>query len=460
MRLRIVSAVAAVVLTAAACGDDGATTTPTSETTTTGAPSGTSTSTTTSEAPVGLTASAPGVTEDTIHLGFVGIDFDTLRDLGLVDINRGDYALVVDAFVDDLNTRGGINGRRVEAHVELVSPVDLVAADTACLRLTEDIEVFAVIGALVGPTSTANNCFTRDHATIMVGAAPTPEERANANAPWISTGAGVSRHLPAALHLMADAGLFGESVGVAWNETETDNAENLVLPTLGDLGIDVVDTFVQGTNGGDALAGAAEWQTFSEVIRAAGIDTMVMMEATANFGSQQLIDNGFTGQILVVDTTAVTGSIGTGNTVALEELEGIVGTSWLDSPEAWEQQVTQDCVGVFEAANPEVTVIRSDLVTEGEPNWSQNIGPLCNRFRIFEMAATNAGTSLTHDTFLVGVGQIGTFELVGQGAGLLEPGKYDASNAIRLVEFDIDNLPNGGQKAFGPMVNLSDLDIG
>jgi hypothetical protein len=458
MRRCVISALAALTLIAASCSGDGTTTT-TAETTTTQGSSESSTSTTTAESPVTLEATAPGVTEDSIHLGFVGIDFDTLRELGLVDINRGSYELIVAAFVDDLNARGGINGRKVIPHVEEVSPVDLVAADTACLRLTEDLEVFAVLGELVGPTSTANNCFTRDHDTIMVGAAPTPRERAEASAPWIATGVGASLHLPAALHLMANANLFGDAVGVAWNETEARNAEQLVLPTLEDLGIDVVDTFVQGTHGGDAVAGEAEWQTFSEVIQTRGIDTMVMLESTATFGTQQLIANGFEGQFLVVDTTAVTGSIGTSHIVELEQLERIIGTSWLDSPEAWEQEITQDCIAIFEAANPEITVIRSDLVAAGEPNWSVTIGPLCNRFRIFEMAAHNAGANLTQDTFLTGVEQIGAFELVGQGAGLLEPGKYDASNAIRLVEFDVDDLPDGGQKPFGPMVNLSDLDI-
>jgi hypothetical protein len=457
----------AIALVAAACSDDGSSTTtdtpgstPTSAATSTSASVSEEEPPTTTTAPAVLTASAPGVTESEIHLGFLAIDFDTLRELGLVDIDRGDFQVVVDAFVDDLNGRGGINGRSVVAHVESVSPVDLVAADAGCLRLTEDLSVFAVIGGYVGPTSTANACFTRDHDTTMIGGAPTPEERAEATAPWISTVIGPARHLEAALRLMADADLFGDRVGVAWDETEQEEAESFVLPTLDDLGIEVAESFVQGTSGGDAVAGAIEWQRFSEVIDTEGIDTMVMMEVTANFGLQQLISNGYEGRLLVVDTISITGSIGSGSTVELAELEGIIGTGWLDSPEAWEQDITQHCIDVFEAANPDITVLRSDLVPDGEPNWNVSIGTLCNQFRIFEMAATNAGADLTEESFLEGVAEIGEFELVGQGTGFLGPDIFDAASALRLVEFDVDDLPDGGSKPFGPLVTLAELGIG
>ena len=56
------------------------------------------------------------VTSDTIAVGVLAIDYDLLRDLGLVDINRGDDELVWQVFVDDINRRGGIDGRMLELH--------------------------------------------------------------------------------------------------------------------------------------------------------------------------------------------------------------------------------------------------------------------------------------------------------------------------------------------------------
>lgn len=455
MRTRLAAALILALL-ATSCGDD-ADPDATDSTTTTAAADAdgpTSTSSTSTTAPP---TNGAGVTDDAIQLGFLGIDFDTLRNLGLVDINRGDFPVVVDAFVDDLNDRGGINGRLVEAHVELVSPVDLQRADEVCLRLTEDVEVFAVIGSFVGPTSSANPCFPTQHDTLLVGGSPTPGERAEATAPWISTIVGTERHLPAAIRLMHQAGLFGERVGVAWDQTEQVEADDYYLPVLAELGITPVETFVQGTEGGDAIAGQSEWQVISQRIEQERIDTMVLTEVTGIFGLQQLVDNGFDGQLLVVDTIGSVGSLGTADIVPLEDLAGVIGTGFLDSPEAWDQEITQHCIGIFETANPEITVIRTDLVEEGEPNWGQNIGALCNQFRLFEAAATAAGDVLNHDTFLDGLHRIGDFELVGQGTGFLGEGRHDAGNAIRLTEFDTEDLPNGGGKPYGPMTSVDEI---
>ena len=103
-------------LTAAACSDDGGgdTTagdpTPSSTTTSEAPPTTAGEVASTTTEPVELVASFRGVTADTIKLGVLVIDFDILREQGLVDIDRGDQQLVVDAFVDELNGRGGILG--------------------------------------------------------------------------------------------------------------------------------------------------------------------------------------------------------------------------------------------------------------------------------------------------------------------------------------------------------------
>ena len=107
--------------------------------------------------------------------------------------------------------------------------------------------------------------------------------------------------------------------------------------------------------------------------------------------------------------------------------------------------------------NPEITVIRSDLLEPGEPDWAVNIDAVCGHLDIFEMAATDAGEGLNHDTFLSGIEAIGDFDLASGSPGFLGPGVYDARSSIRLVEFDITDLPDGGTKPFGPIHNINDL---
>jgi len=445
MSRRMVLAVLSLSLMATACASDEP-----------GAAPETTTSTTT-EPPVVLTASDVGVTPEVIRLGFLGINFDILRELGLVDINRGDFNQIVDAFVDDLNNRGGIHGRMVESTVVEVSPVDMIGADEACIRLTEDIEVFAVLGGLVGPTASANPCFTTQQNTIMIGGAPSTDERRAATAPWISSQAGPDTHFPAALKLMQSEGLLDGRVGVSWDITEDRMAQDLVLPALTDLGIDVVGTYVQGTQEGDAFAGQVEWETIFQLIERDEVETMLMLEVTATFGAHQLLANGFEGGMLVLDDTSITATIGTRRQSDLEDLAHIIGTGWLDSPEAWAQVVMQECVAVFEAANPDITVLQSNTVPSGEPNWSASIASVCNYMRMFEWGAHNAGPDLTQETFVTGIEEIGAFDLVGQGPASLGPGRHSAGNATRLVQFDPTDLPDGGTRPIGPLLTYDEI---
>ena len=93
-----------------------------------------------------LTASFRGVTEDTITVGISMLDFPGLVSTGLSAQGWGDQELVWQTYIDDLNDRGGINGRMVEAVYDFYSPIGTTEAEATCVKLTEDNETFAVLG--------------------------------------------------------------------------------------------------------------------------------------------------------------------------------------------------------------------------------------------------------------------------------------------------------------------------
>ncbi len=67
--------------------------------------------------PAGATSKAAsklgqGVTDSTIKLGLVQVDYSCIKDF--VDFDRGDQEETYKVFVDDLNKHGGILGRKVE----------------------------------------------------------------------------------------------------------------------------------------------------------------------------------------------------------------------------------------------------------------------------------------------------------------------------------------------------------
>ena len=61
-----------------------------------------------------LTASAVGVTADTITVGISMLTFPVMVETNLSAAGWGDQEGVWQALIDDLNSRGGINGRMIE----------------------------------------------------------------------------------------------------------------------------------------------------------------------------------------------------------------------------------------------------------------------------------------------------------------------------------------------------------
>ncbi|MGB0502244.1 MAG: hypothetical protein ACPGNP_13760, partial [Acidimicrobiales bacterium] len=139
--------------------------------------------------PVKLTASWRGVTEDTIYVGASMLDFALLQELGFTPAGWGDQAGIWDALIDDLNDRGGINGRMVDIISEFYSPIDAADAERVCAILHQDNETFANLGGFVGPAGGADPCVTGTNNTVMVGGEiSSAEELAQANVAWFHSG--------------------------------------------------------------------------------------------------------------------------------------------------------------------------------------------------------------------------------------------------------------------------------
>ena len=159
------------------------------------------------EEPVALTASWRGVTEDTIYVGASMLDFALLQELGFSPSGWGDQAGIWDALIDDLNARGGINGRTVSAVYEYYSPIDAADAERACTVLHQDNETFANLGGFLGPAGSADPCVVGTNSTTMVGGEiGSAEELAQANAPWIHTGPTVEFATINLLNLLVQTG--------------------------------------------------------------------------------------------------------------------------------------------------------------------------------------------------------------------------------------------------------------
>ena len=130
----------------------------------------------------------PGVTAERILLGMSMLDFEQLTSMGLSPNGWGDQQGIFEALVDDLNERGGINGRMVEGVYEFYSALDAADAERVCAIHTQDNQVFANLAGFVGPAGTADPCVTGTNETIMIGGEIAGDEFEKAVAPWFHTG--------------------------------------------------------------------------------------------------------------------------------------------------------------------------------------------------------------------------------------------------------------------------------
>lgn len=398
-----------------------------------------------------LTASWTGVSEDTIQVGFLAPDLELLLELGLIDLDRGDMQVVVDALVDDVNARGGINGRQLEGHLEYFNPVNATSANEACLKMTDDFEVFAVVGTFTGPTSSVNSCLNDVNETILIGGEPTPEDLTNSKAPWITDSMSAERRFVGDVELMHQAELFEGKIAVAKQVDEVAVADDIVIPALQDRGYEVSLEWTQDSPPGDAEAGRAVWAVFIEQLRADDIDTVVLVENTGSFGSNRLAAEGWEGNVLMVDTRQLIDSIGDLGQVEPSELDHVVGTGGASPAEQFALPASQRCVEIVEGAMDGLEVVSPDEVPEDGSDWATNIMRMCAPFHLFELAAQAAGPELTHDSFVAGAESLGEIDLSGRAFSSLGPGKLDASDSLRLMGFDPTLGETGGMTPAGDL---------
>src|SRR5262245_2829656 len=86
-------------------------------------------------APAGADDSA--VTKDSIKVGISYVDLAAVRAAG-INRDHGDYEKAYQTVIDDLNAKGGVNGRKIVPVYAAIDPIGTDPAQQACVKLTED----------------------------------------------------------------------------------------------------------------------------------------------------------------------------------------------------------------------------------------------------------------------------------------------------------------------------------
>ena len=401
------------------------------------------------EPEIELTATWRGVTADTITIGVTHLDIEQLVELGFSPATWGDQELVIRALADDINERGGINGRQVEVIIDKYNPIGATEAEAACLRVTEDNEVFAILFGFLGPAEVANTCIVGTQETVLVGGTITAERLAEARAPWVNERVTREVSTGALFTLLEAEGMLeGRSIAVVADLSAAPQLEE-VAGLLREHGVEPVLEVATSSQVADLIAQNQEWAALSERIRAAGTDTILLV-GNASAGISNAALNGLEVDIWATDASGLGSNIGAN--VEPEDARGVTTVGAMTNAQIYETDPRfKECLDAVTSRHPDIEIKHPDTLEEGEPLWFTSLAGHCRFFQLFELLATAAGPILTHETFAEAIANIGEFSIAGQPYASLGPDKLSSNDSFQLLEQDPDLGARGQLVPIGPM---------
>ncbi|MEO1056614.1 MAG: hypothetical protein AAFY28_06820, partial [Actinomycetota bacterium] len=250
-------------------GDEPDTTNDVSETTAPASPPS-------SDAP--LTASDIGVTASTITIGIPALDVEQLREFGiLTDAEEFDDIAAWESAVANVNERGGINGRTLEAVYATFLPLGQAQSDAACVELVEDNEIFAAVGSLIVPEGVL--CYAELNGTPFVGAVGTipTEILERSSEPVLATSSTTESLQRAMIQFAESEGVLERPIAVHGDDQSAIEAATRELESRG---ANVVSVTLVSAPETDQAARLAEFEQIFERWRSDGAEVVINVGTT------------------------------------------------------------------------------------------------------------------------------------------------------------------------------------
>ncbi|MET0726809.1 MAG: ABC transporter substrate-binding protein [Acidimicrobiales bacterium] len=347
-----------------------------------------------------------GVTADTIK---IGITYPDVTNLGIANLDHGDYEGSYQALIDDLNERGGINGRTVEAVFSPVNPRGTEGAEAACVQLTEDEQVFLAMGYFGADTVL---CALETHSTAVLGGSMSEDRLARAQAPWFTTEAGEDLTSDV-IRLFAEEGVLDGDVAVFAQAGDVALLEDTVEPLLDELGIEPVETAVLDSPPGDNAAAVAQAGVIAESFESAGATKVLVVGNNGALGWLGGIENlDYRPQSLFVTTNTVLAYVNDAAGRDLSPLEdAIAGEGYNPGAARFAEEKNQACFEIIEAAGIEVFDPGTD--TPERPDTFVSADNACRNMALLEALLTEAGDNLNYTTLEEAGETIGDVDIPG-----------------------------------------------
>ncbi|MGH8997626.1 MAG: hypothetical protein ACRDYB_16645, partial [Acidimicrobiales bacterium] len=204
-----------------------------------------------------------GVTATTISVGVPFVDVAAVKSVG-VTINWGSVPDAFKSVINDYNSHGGVNGRKIVPYIIPVDPTSAAPAATACTQLTQDDHVFAAIGPLMP------DCYLQ-HGVPVIAAVLTGT--ATGSVPDFGLAPPATAYDPLQLSIFQKHGVFkNKKVGVLAGVTTDEQELGIVQSELRKLHVNVVQTAVDSAPQGDLDAEFQQIAVITQKFQSAGVN--------------------------------------------------------------------------------------------------------------------------------------------------------------------------------------------
>jgi ABC-type branched-subunit amino acid transport system substrate-binding protein len=377
-------------------------------------------------------ASDVGITRDAIKLGVL-IPQDQSGEGGSFSDVIGSPKQQWGAYIAELNANGGILGRKIEPVYREYDGLDLDAQRAACVFLTEQAKVFAIVnsGGFYGDPIL---CVTQQHKTPFIGqAGEALDYYQKSNGLYFSTTPNKDRVLRNMVAVAARDGVFkGKTVGILSREgIDAIPVDRSLKPALKAAGISLK---YEARLSSDESAAQSQIPIEVQQMKSEGVDFIMLTTGliAANVFVQQADSQRYYPQYMTSDFASGGADVYTIGMPA--SFQGAITYTALRTGEARagmpEPARDAQCRSIFEK--------RTNKKLDRKNTEYYLTVTACGILEQFSRGMVAAGANPTRTLLSGALQRTGAFDVPFSGAGSWAKGKFDAPDVVRRGTWKAD----------------------
>jgi len=364
-----------------------------------------------------------GVTPKEIKLGVTYVDLEAIR--SQVNLDIGDFPKMYTAIINDLNAKGGINGRKVVPAFAPVNPLGTGPSQQACVKLVEDEKVFAVTGFFLGD---APMCYVEQYETPVVGGTQSAEELARAKAPWFTLEPGDQVAAQSIDALAADGAFKGGKLGIIVSNDAGPLYDDVVAPALKKHKVSGTTASITATQG-DSVAIQREAGAILERFKADGVNKILVVGQDFLGVANALSDTTYRPRLMSnSDTFLRSYVVNPGSNLEVVK-DAIAANPYID----FNEPGLQECLKVVTKATGYAMY---DTVPTGQPDYEQGAEIACRATALFSELAKASGKKLTVQSFAKSAEKAGPIDIPGSGKVTFDKKTHTFQLPVYIFRFD------------------------